>query len=83
VSAALPAKENISLRDVSLDAGKVRLAGEAESARLVEAYRTALSGAFGAGTNVSIQESQGSERGGAVRFTLVVEERSEVRAAKP
>jgi type II secretion system protein L len=81
VSQALPAKENIAIREVSFDAGRLRLAGEAGAAPLVETYRSALSAALGPEMNVTVQESAGSARAGGLRFTILIEKGSPGRAS--
>jgi hypothetical protein len=73
ISRSLPAKENIAIREVSIDAGRTRLTGEAGGATTVEAYRSALSAALGPETAVTVQESQGSAKAGSLRFTIVIE----------
>lgn len=80
VSRALPAAGNISAREVSFDAGRLRIAGDAGSAQLVETFREALVGAFGPEANVKVQEAEGSARGGNVRYTILIEKGSEDRA---
>lgn len=80
-SQALPAKENISVRELSLDAGRMRISGEAGTSRLVDTYRAALAAAFGPDMIVTVQESQGTARGGAVRFTILVEKGTAGRAS--
>lgn len=80
VSAAMPARENLVIREVTIDAGRVRLAGEAESSRLVETFRSALETGFGAGTGVTVQESRAGARGGGVKFTILIEQKGPSRA---
>jgi hypothetical protein len=80
ISRALPAKENIAIREVSLDAGRMRLTGEAGGAPVVEAYRTALTAALGPEMAVTVQESQGSAKAGSLRFTIVIEKGAPDRA---
>jgi type II secretion system protein L len=81
VSQAIPAKENIIVREVSFDAGRLRLTGEAGSAQLVETYRAALSAALGPGVGVTVQESQGSAKAGTVRYTIQIEKKDTGRAS--
>ena len=81
VSQALPANGNIAVREVSFDAGRLRLAGEAGAAPMVETYRTALSAAFGPEITVTVQESQGSAKAGSIRFTILIEKGSPARAS--
>jgi type II secretion system protein L len=73
VSQALPANQNVSVREVSFDSGRLRLQGDAGSAELVETFRTSLVAAFGPDTTVTVQESGGSARGGNVRYTILIE----------
>ena len=63
----------MSVRELSFDAGRLRIAGDAATTQLVEAFRTSLVGAFGPSAKVTVQESEGSVKGGAVRFTILVE----------
>jgi hypothetical protein len=81
ISQALPANGNIAVREVSFDAGRLRLAGEAGAAPMVETYRTALSAAFGPEMAVTVQESQGSAKAGSIRFTILIEKGSPARAS--
>lgn len=73
VSATLPVRESISVREVAFDSGRLRIVGEAGSSRLVESFRGALAGAFGPEASVTVQEAGGSARGGGVRFTILIE----------
>jgi type II secretion system protein L len=73
VSQALPANQNVSVREVSFDSGRLRLQGDARSAELVETFRTSLVAVFGPDTTVTVQESGGSAREGNVRFTILIE----------
>jgi type II secretion system protein L len=81
VSQALPAKENIAIREASFDAGRLRLTGEAGAAQLVETYRAALVSALGPEMSVTVQESQGGARAGSLRFTILIEKGSAGRAS--
>lgn len=81
VSNALPPKSNIALKEVSFEAGRMRLSGDAGSAQTVETFRSSLSSAYGPDTLVTVQESQGSARGGSVRFTILIEKGGAVRAS--
>lgn len=81
VSQALPPKENISVREVAYDSGRLRIVGEAGSSPLLETFRVALAGAFGPGTAVTVQEAGGSARGGSVRFTILIEANGGRRAS--
>ncbi len=81
VSQALPVRETISVREVAYDSGRLRVAGEAGSSRIVEIFRTALAEAFGAGTGVTVQEAGGSAKGSSVRFTILIERNGGRRAS--
>lgn len=81
VSQALPANQNVSVREVSFDSGRLRLQGDAGSAELVETFRTSLVAAFGPDTTVTVQESEGSVRGGNVRYTILIEKEGNGRAS--
>ncbi len=79
-SRALPQGE-IAVREASVESDRVRLAGEAGDAKLVETYRAALSTAFGPGYSVTVQGSEGTARGTAVRFTILAERKGDRRAS--
>ncbi len=79
-SRALPADGTISVREVSFDSGRLRIAGDAASAQNVEMYRTALVEAFGPETNVTVKEAEGSAQGGKVRYTILLEKGTDGRA---
>jgi type II secretory pathway component PulL len=81
VSQAIPAKETIAVREVSFDAGRLRLTGEAGAAPLVEMYRAALAAALGPEMGVTVQESQGSAKAGSLRFTILIEKGDAGRAS--
>jgi len=81
VSQTLPSKENIAVREVSFDAGRLRLTGEAGAAPIVETYRSALSTALGPEMIVTVQESQGSARAGSLRFTILIDKGTPARAS--
>jgi hypothetical protein len=81
ISQALPSKENISMKDVSYDSGRMRLSGEAGGTQQVDKFRTALAAAFGPEMNVTVQESQGSARGGSIKFTILIEKGASRRAS--
>lgn len=81
VSRAFPAAGNISVREVSFDAGRLRITGDAGSAQLVETFRESLAGAFGPEANVKVQESEGSQRGSTVRYTILIEKETDNRAS--
>jgi type II secretion system protein L len=80
-SRALPADGTISVREVSFDSGRLRIAGDAASAQNVEMYRTALVEAFGPETNVTVKEAEGSAQGGKVRYTILLEKGTDGRAS--
>jgi len=80
-SRALP-KGEIAAREISIEGDRLRIAGEAGSdARLVETYRAGLASAFGADYSATVQESGGSVKGSAVKFTIVVERKGDRRAS--
>jgi hypothetical protein len=79
-SQALPQGE-IAVREASVEGDRMRLAGEAGEAKLVEAYRAALSTAFGPNHAVTVQGSEGSAKGTSVRFTILVERKGDRRAS--
>ena len=81
VSRALPEGGDISVREVSFESGRLQIAGDAGSAKQVETFRTALVSAFGPETNVNVQESEGSARGGKLRYTILIEKRANDRAS--
>jgi type II secretion system protein L len=73
VSEAFPAKEEMAVREVMIDAGRLRLSGETGSARLVETYRSSLASVLGPGAVVTVESSQGSAREGTVQFTILID----------
>ena len=80
-SRALP-KGEIAVREISIDGGRLRIAGDAGSdARLVETYRAGLADAFGPDYSATVQESGGSVKGTSVKFTILVEKKGERRAS--
>jgi type II secretion system protein L len=81
VSRSLPANQNVSVRDISFDSGRLRLLGDAGSAQLVETLRTSLVAAFGPEATVTVQEAEGSARGGSVRYTILIEKGGNGRAS--
>ncbi len=81
ISLALPPKENISLKEVSYESGRMRISGDAGGTPQVEKFRTALAAAFGKEMNVVVQESQGTAKGGSIRFTILIEKGSAGRAS--
>jgi Tfp pilus assembly protein PilN len=80
-SRSLP-KGEIAVREISIDGARLRVSGDAGSdGRLVETYRTGLSGAFGPDYAVTVQESGGSVKGTSVKFTILVEKKGDRRAS--
>jgi hypothetical protein len=79
-SQSLPQGE-IAVREISVEGGRLRLAGEAGEAKLVDAYRAGLAAAFGPAYTVAVQGSEGSAKGTSVRFTILVEQKEERRAS--
>jgi Tfp pilus assembly protein PilN len=80
-SQALP-KGEIAVREISIEGGRLRIAGDAGSdARLVESYRAGLAGAFGPDYSATVQESGGSVKGTSVKFTILVEKKGDRRAS--
>lgn len=80
-SRALP-KGEIAVREISVEGGRMRIAGDAGSdARLVETYRAGLASAFGADFSATVQESGGSVKGTSVKFTILVEKKGDRRAS--
>jgi hypothetical protein len=79
-SQALPQGE-IAVRELSLEDGRLRVAGEAGEAKLVEAYRAGLAAGFGPQFTVTVQGSEGSAKGSSVRFTILVEQKEARRAS--
>jgi Tfp pilus assembly protein PilN len=80
-SRALP-KGEIVVREISIEGGRMRIAGDAGSdVRLVEAYRAGLASAFGPDFSATVQESGGSVKGTSVKFTILVEKMGAGRAS--
>ena len=79
-SQALPQGE-IALREAAIEGARLRLGGEAREAPLVESYRSALSGTFGPGWTVTVQESEGTAKGTSLRFTILVERKGDGRVS--
>ena len=80
-SRALP-KGEIAVREISIEGGRMRIAGDAGSdARLVETYRAGLASAFGPDFSATVQESGGSVKGTSVKFTILVEKKGDRRAS--
>ena len=80
-SRALP-KGEIAVREISIEGGRMRIAGDAGSdARLVETFRAGLAGAFGPDYSATVQESGGSVKGTSVKFTILVEKKGDRRAS--
>lgn len=81
LSRALPKGGQISVREISFDSGRLRVAGDAGSAELVETFRSFLAAAFGPGNKVTVQETEGSAHEGKVRYTILVEREAEGRVS--
>ncbi len=81
VSGALPKDGTVTVRELSIDSGRLKIAGDAGSATIVETFRTALVNAFGPERNVVVQESEGSAQGGKVRYTILIETGGNGRAS--
>lgn len=81
VSAALPKEGTVLVREASLESGRLRLTGEAPSGKLVETFRASLAAAFGPKTTVTVQESEGSARGGTVKYTILIQKGGSERAS--
>ncbi|HEY3490906.1 MAG TPA: GspL/Epsl periplasmic domain-containing protein [Candidatus Deferrimicrobiaceae bacterium] len=81
ISAALPANKSLSVKEISVDGARVRVAGEAAGSNVVEVYRTAISSAFGKSYDVTVQESRGSAKGDTVTFAILIEQRKPGRAS--
>jgi hypothetical protein len=79
-SQSLPQGE-IAVREAAVEGARLRLGGEAKEAKLVEAYRSALAGTFGPGWTVAVQESEGTAKGGSIRFTILVERKGDARVS--
>lgn len=81
ISAALPKEGKILVREAAFESGRLRLTGEAPSGQLVETFRTSLVEAFGPETTVTVQESEGSARGGTVKYTILIQAGGNGRAS--
>ncbi|MGB7631742.1 MAG: hypothetical protein WBM29_11770, partial [Candidatus Deferrimicrobium sp.] len=80
-SRAIP-KGEIAVREISIEGGRMRIAGDAGSdARLVETFRAGLAGAFGPDYSATVEESGGSVKGTSVTFTILVEKKGGRRAS--
>ncbi len=80
-SRAIP-KGEISVREISIEGDRMRIAGEAGGdARLVETFRAGLASAFGPDFSATVQESGGSLKGTSVKFTILVEKTGDRRAS--
>jgi len=80
-SRAIP-KGEIAVREISIEGGRLRIAGDAGSdPRLVEAYRAGLASAFGTDFSATVQESGGSVKGTSVKFTILGEKTGDRRAS--
>lgn len=81
VSGALPAQGRISVTEIALDGGKLRVAGEADNSRSAESFRSALAAAYGAGFSVTLESSQGRAGRGTVAWSILVERKEPPRAS--
>jgi type II secretion system protein L len=81
ISTTLPGGKSLTVKEISIDGNRIRVAGESTGGTAVESYRTALSSAFGTGFSVTVQESRGSARGENVNFTILIEKGSSDRAS--
>ena len=80
VSLALP-QSNISIREASVEGGRVHLAGETEDSRLAESFREELSKSFGPEYAVTLQGTEAGVKRGAIKFTILVEHEEDSRAS--
>jgi hypothetical protein len=81
ISTALPSGKALSVKEISIDGYRVRVAGESAGGAAVESYRAALAAALGADFVVTVQESRGSARGESVSFTILIEKGTTGRAS--
>ncbi|HEY5995380.1 MAG TPA: hypothetical protein VIU29_00080, partial [Candidatus Deferrimicrobiaceae bacterium] len=81
ISTTLPNGKTLSVKEISIDGNRIRVAGESTAGTAVESYRAALSSALGAGFTVTVQESRGSARGENVSFTILIEKGTADRAS--
>lgn len=81
LSAALPSNQSISVKEISIDGGRVRIAGESSGGQNVESYRASLAAALGPAYDVTVQESRGSARGDTITFSILVEKGKGSRAS--
>jgi type II secretion system protein L len=82
ISAALPKDKSLSVKEISVDGIRLRVAGESGGAAAVESYRAALATSLGKPFDVTVQESRGSARGESVTFTILIEKRKADLASK-
>lgn len=81
ISTAMPDGKSLTVKEISIDGYRIRVAGESTGGTAVEGYRTALSAALGTGFVVTVQESRGSARGESVSFAILIEKGTENRAS--
>ena len=81
ISAALPKEGKILVREAAFESGRLRITGEAPSGQLVESFRTSLVQILGPETTVTVQESEGSARGGTVKYTILIQNGGNGRAS--
>jgi len=79
-SSALP-QGDISVKEVSVEGGRVRLAGETEDSRLVESFREGLSKSFGSEYTATLQGTEAGAKRGSIKFTILVEQKEDSRAS--
>jgi hypothetical protein len=79
-SSALP-QGKIVVREMSVEGGRLLLAGETETPRLVEDFRTGLSQSFGAGYTATLQGTEAGVKEGVIKFTILVEQKEEPRVS--
>jgi type II secretion system protein L len=73
VSGALPQGKSLTVKEISIDGARMRIAGDSTGGSAVEGYRAALAASLGKGYAVTVQESRGSARGDSVSFTILIE----------
>lgn len=81
ISSSMPADRSLSVREISVEGSRIRIAGDSAGGRAVESYRTALSAGLGGGYSVTVQESRGCGRGDNVAFSILVEKGANDRAS--
>ena len=81
ISTTLPPGRTLTVKEISIDGPRVRVAGESSGGNAVEGYRGALAAALGKEYSVTVQESRGSARGENVAFTILIEKGGGGRAS--